>query len=373
MGIAERTLKRLFPPGRAWWLPGNLALLVEGLAVSLETVRAFLRAVLAESVPWTAEAMLAEWHEALGVRYDPTQSVAFMQRMLDAIWTALGSSTLNALNAQIHKEMPLYEAEVDMCDRGDCESATPPMVSGETVPVTSDATWARDAGWAFSGSYSYKFTKISAAGTDARIDLTDSENINDMHGFLPGQTVTWRFQLHTEAALLGSKVYIYIFDYADGAWQPTGSQGLAIYDQEITVTRTLRSNCTGIKVRIYVTTTAALNEYFNVDEIEILTLNTFGVLVQEIETAGPSSICGEAECGADECASIITGGEINQYQYLVSGTVQDDAEAARVASVLAHFAPLHLIAQSSLVILTDTGTTEAGLDTCGIAECGYAP
>ena len=204
MGIAERMLKRLFPPGRSWWLPGNLGLLTEGLAVSLETARAFLRAVLAESLPWTASAMLLEWHEALGVRYDPTQSVSFQQRMLDAIWTALGSSTLNALNAQLQKEL------------------------------------------------------------------------------------------------------------AD-------------------------------------------------------------VLVQEIETAGPSSICGEAECGADECASIVTGGEINPYQYLVSGTVQNDAEAARVASVLAHFAPLHLIAQSSLIILTDTGTTEAGLDTCGIAECGYAP
>lgn len=204
MGIAERMLKRLFPPGRAWWLPGNMGLLVEALVISLETVRQFIRAAIAESVPWTAQAMLEEWHQALGARYDSTQTAAFMQRMLDAIQTAIGSSTLNALNLQLQKEMS-------------------------------------------------------------------------------------------------------------------------------------------------------------------------GITIYEIMTAGPSSICGEAECGADECNSIVTGEEINPFQYLVNGTVQNDAEAARVASVIAHFAPLHLIPQSSLTILTDTGTTEAGLDTCGIAECGYAP
>jgi hypothetical protein len=200
----EHSLKRLFPPGRAWWLPGNMGLLVEALAISLEAAQQFIRAAIAENAPWTAQAMLEEWHEALGARYDPTQSASFMQRMLDAIQTAFGSSTLNALNLQLQKELA-------------------------------------------------------------------------------------------------------------------------------------------------------------------------GVIVQEIETAGSSSICGEAECGADECNSTVTGGEINPFQYLVSGTVENDAEAARVASVIAHFAPLHLIAQSSLTILTDTGTSEAGLDICGIAECGYAP
>jgi hypothetical protein len=198
-------LKRLFPQkGRAWWLPGNLGALVEGFAVSLETVRAFIRGVLAESVPWTAVGMLPEWHTALGVRYDPLQTVAFEQRMLDAIWTALGNTTMNQLNAQLHKEMP-------------------------------------------------------------------------------------------------------------------------------------------------------------------------GVSVQEPLTAGPSSVCGEAECGADECNSLVTGVDIEPFKYLINGTVQNDAEAGRVASILSHFAPLHLTPQSSLIILTDTGTTEAGLDTCGIAECGYAP
>ncbi len=205
MAIAERMLKRLFPPkGRAWWLPGNLGALVEGLAVSLETVRAFIRGVIAESVPWTAVDMLPEWHTALGVRYDPLQTVAFEQRMLDAIWTALGSTTINAINAQIHKELP-------------------------------------------------------------------------------------------------------------------------------------------------------------------------GVSVIELFTAGPTSECGLAECGADECNSTITGVDIDPFHYALAGTVMNDAEAARLASILSHFAPLHLIAQSALTILSDNGTTECGIESCGISECGYAP
>ena len=42
-------------------------------------------------------------------------------------------------------------------DRGDCESATAPMVGGETVPLLANCTWARDSGQKHAGTYSYKF------------------------------------------------------------------------------------------------------------------------------------------------------------------------------------------------------------------------
>jgi hypothetical protein len=181
----------------------NIGRFLSGLAMSLDAVHTFIRAVLAESLPLTATEMLPEWHEALGQRYDPTQTMDYQRRMLDAILTAFGGVTLNNLNAQMHKEM----ADVDILER---------------------------------------------------------------------------------------------------------------------------------------------------------------------VSAGTSSIAGEAECGVDECASVVATTEIDPYNYTISGTVQNDAEAARVASVIAHFAPLHLVPFSVLVILSDTGTTEAGLDICGIAECGYA-
>ena len=196
MGVAERALKRLHPPGRAWWLPGNLGLLVEACAVALEAVRVFIRTAAAETVPWTADGMLEDWHLALGVRYDGTQTVGFQQRMLDAIQTAVGSSTLNALNEQMHKEM----AGVDV-------------------------------------------TEVSAAAE-----------------------------------------------------------------------------------------------------------------------AGVAE-CGVAECGAD-------ADSIAAFIYQIAGTVENDAEAARVQSVIEHFAPLHLQPYSVLVILSDSGVAECGVATVGIAECG---
>jgi hypothetical protein len=50
-------------------------------------------------------------------------------------------------------------------DRGDCESATAPMVAGESTPLLGGyETWARDAVQKHAGTYSYKLTKTVDAG-----------------------------------------------------------------------------------------------------------------------------------------------------------------------------------------------------------------
>lgn len=179
----------------------------------------------------------------------------------------------------------IYEVETahpdtgyNLCDRGDCESATPPMVRGETVPVTSSATFLPDATQFYAGVQSYRFTKTIAAGTYAYILLTDSSSNVDMHGFLPGQTVTKRFRLRIPSGgILGSECTFYIYDYAGGGWQETNVSAQNLYDQwqEVTVTRTLRAGATGVQVLFFAASTAALNEYFNVDEVEILTQDYF--------------------------------------------------------------------------------------------------
>lgn len=84
---------------------------------------------------------------------------------------------------------------------------------------------------------------------------------------------------------------------------------------------------------------------------------------------GPTSRAGLAVCGIERCGSVNPGTDANPYMYLVSGTVQNNNEAARVASVIAHFAPLHLLPSSILTVLSASGTSKAGLDTCGIARC----
>jgi hypothetical protein len=160
----------------------------------------------------------------------------------------------------------------DFIDRGDCESATPPMVRGETVPVLVNATFTADATQFYAGTQSYRFTKTVAAGTDSFVYLVDAYSTTDMHGFLPGQTVTKRYRLRIPSgAMLGSECQIQMLDYGGGAWDFNTETAQNIYDawQEVTITRTLRAGCTGMLIRLIGISTAELNEYFNVDEIQI--------------------------------------------------------------------------------------------------------
>ena len=196
----RRVLDRLHPPGSAWRIIGDLALLMDGIADGLASARVFIRGALAESLPLTATQMLPEWHAVLGQRYDPTQTQEYQRRMLDAIWTAFGGVQLNQLNAQMHKEL---------------------------------------------------------AGVD----------------------------------------------------------------------------------------------------------------ISEIIETDTTSECGVGECGLAECGSTLEGSEVNPFIYLVSGTVENDTEAARVIAVIQHFAPLHLTPTSSLVILSDSGIAECGVAVVGLAEC----
>lgn len=155
-----------------------------------------------------------------------------------------------------------------MIDRGDCESATPPMVSGETVPILFNATWARDAAEAHGGASSYKFTKTIAAGTQAYVTFYAAAG---MHGFLPGQTVTQEIWVKIPSGgALGSEVVAYLGDKV-GTYQYSTAPAQNLYDQwqKITLTRTLRAGATEFITQINLISTAALNEYFNVDDIEI--------------------------------------------------------------------------------------------------------
>ncbi len=159
-----------------------------------------------------------------------------------------------------------------VCDRGDCESATPPMVEGETVPIKWNATWDPDATEYHGGAKSYKFIKTSAVGTGAEITLTDSQLTTDMHGFLPGQTVMKRPWIKIPSGgILASEIVLRIWDYAAGAWVSSSVAPQNLYDQwqQITVTRTLRSAATGVQLILTVLASAAPNEYFHVDDIEI--------------------------------------------------------------------------------------------------------
>lgn len=157
----------------------------------------------------------------------------------------------------------------DIFDRGDCESATPPMVAGETVPFLANATFSQSSTVAHVGTNSYKFTKTVAAGTAAYIALTDNLYTDHMHGFVAGQSVNLSLYVWVPSGgILGSEITINIADY-QGAFDTTTVAVANLYDQWqlVTLARTLRSACTGVYIRIGVINTASLNEYFYVDDL----------------------------------------------------------------------------------------------------------
>lgn len=166
-------------------------------------------------------------------------------------------------------------------DRGDCESATSPMVSGETVPILGYATWARDSAFAYAGSYSYKYIKTSNAGMVSYINLVDSENTTDMHGLLAGLLHTFPVQLYipSVSGILGTEIRLQLYDYMT-SWANTLAAASNLYDQWqlLTVARTLRATATGTIVRISTAITAALNEYFYMDNIQLIDSMAYGVV-----------------------------------------------------------------------------------------------
>ncbi|KKK52228.1 hypothetical protein LCGC14_3107030, partial [marine sediment metagenome] len=162
-------------------------------------------------------------------------------------------------------------ANYDWIDRGNCESTTSPMISGETVPVFVDALWVRDDTEADEDTYSYKFTKDVAAGSYGIVYLVDNADTTDMHGLIASHeyTLTMRI-LIPSGGILGSEVLLQLLDY-DGGFVATEQVAANTYDewQTVTVARTLRAAATGFITRIAAHSDAEDQEFFYVDNIRL--------------------------------------------------------------------------------------------------------
>lgn len=158
----------------------------------------------------------------------------------------------------------------NLIDRGNCESTTAPMMFGETVPLLSTATWARDNTQVYEGTYSYKFIKTSSAGTNARAFLTDNNGL-DMHGLIAGVKYTWVLQLYIPAAsgIVGTEISITMYDNPGGG--STTTTAVNTYDawQTVTLTKTIDAGATRVYFYIQAASTAAQNEYFYIDNTRL--------------------------------------------------------------------------------------------------------
>jgi hypothetical protein len=165
----------------------------------------------------------------------------------------------------------------DFIDLGTCESATAPMVSGETVPLLVNATFARSNTQAHTGTYSYKATKTIAAGTDAAVWLVDNNTSTDMHGTFANQEYRFTAWVYIPAGeMLGSELTMFLSNYYSAAWHDTTQACALTYDawQLVTTDVTLNSAATGFRCGFYMATTVANNKVFYVDDIRLTPMGT---------------------------------------------------------------------------------------------------
>lgn len=107
MGLMDRVLKNLLPPGgSAWYLAPTFRTLVEGLALTLDRAKGIVDSIVDESLPSTAEDMLPEWFAMFGIPYDSTLALATRQAIARQAYTAVGGQSLDSLQDALERAHP---------------------------------------------------------------------------------------------------------------------------------------------------------------------------------------------------------------------------------------------------------------------------
>lgn len=178
-------------------------------------------------------------------------------------------------------------------DRGDCESTNSPMVRGETTPILSNATFARDATLAFKGSYSYKYTKTIAAGSSSYITFVDSALTTDLHDLSVSTLYEFSLKIYIPSSVTivdnisivggycNSGAWVYTYFYFDitkkDQWQ-TGR--ISFYAP---------SSATGVSFSLASASSNALNTYFQVDDVKLFKEYDITVNTQQPDMANGSN------------------------------------------------------------------------------------
>jgi uncharacterized protein YmfQ (DUF2313 family) len=90
MAVMLKALLNSLPKGHPWRAKGNFGNLVEGLSLSLDRIRIFLRGVITESNPSTAVDTLEDWFSRLGIAYDATQTLTARQKRVNQEFASVG-------------------------------------------------------------------------------------------------------------------------------------------------------------------------------------------------------------------------------------------------------------------------------------------
>lgn len=168
------------------------------------------------------------------------------------------------------KDYPDVSRDVrNYIERGDCESATPPTLRGEVVDSHSNTTAVQSTVQAHSGTNSFLVTKTIAAGTAAYWYPQDSLVTTDMHGHLPGETVEHIAWIYAPSAVV-AEISMTIIEYYSAAWHnvATVSGSVGVSWEKLAIRGTLNDAATGFAIQYAFASTASLNEYFYVDDLD---------------------------------------------------------------------------------------------------------
>jgi len=164
-------------------------------------------------------------------------------------------------------------------DRGNCESATEPTVRGETSDTNSNTTFARSTAQFRRGASSFLLTKTIAAGTEGYTALQDSTAINDMHGFLAGETVdimAWCY-IPSTGGPQAAEVTVRVQEYYSAAWNATTIATATTQDawEKLAGTITLTDDTVSVRLEVVIASAAADTEYCYWDDIDVYRRATF--------------------------------------------------------------------------------------------------
>jgi hypothetical protein len=151
---------------------------------------------------------------------------------------------------------------------GDCEETTSPTLDGGTFGL-ADATWARSAVEVQEGTYSWLFTKTSAAAAgDAENWLTDNVDTTDLHNLIAGRTYGLKLWMYTDVAVLAN-ANVVVQEYHTAAWhdiltlQATGASAW----EALAGSFTINVLSTAVTIKLFIDTSEVAGKLMYIDDI----------------------------------------------------------------------------------------------------------
>lgn len=108
------TQKDHLPQGQAGNFTGNAKIIIETACIALDRIKIFLDNVLNESDPLTAELMINEWLDSLGIKAADDATIWGKRSLASSIYTSIGGQSLGYIQDAIQKAFPdVYIEEIE--------------------------------------------------------------------------------------------------------------------------------------------------------------------------------------------------------------------------------------------------------------------